>query len=272
MLLSPTPLPTPISFKSFHSTFALQNINDISSTYHVDISMFDPYLADLKKSRYSLLQFKNNFIREDSDEIHSGDIFLKINDQFIGCDTIKLTQILDTIPDDQKVKLQVLRYNQIKTLSVLPEVVVQEYPKKLELNDCFVCSNTPNFYLKNYKNKAPIHLPHRLLVSSNGSTIVPNSVYNAETEYGTTGYISKIGNTDVETFDDFARILQSEFVENKQRYFQITVMNEYKEIRDVYALDLTTFDDLEPKISFFDREQQKWKKSTLSEYVKNNLD
>ncbi|MDP3371995.1 MAG: trypsin-like peptidase domain-containing protein [Candidatus Paracaedibacteraceae bacterium] len=258
------PFPRPVSFKSFHCIYDTINADDICNYYGVTRTEIDPYLIDHAKTRQSLLCLMGNYKAKDSDAIHDGDVLLTVSGQKIGCNTIKITELLDAAKG--AVEIEVLRVGKIIKLSVVPEIAVQSYSKRMILDDITIYSNSASFYLKKYKKDAPI------LVSDENGVMgtKKHNVFELETEDHFNGVISKIGDQEVHTFDEFLCVFYKTYIQDGNEYLIFTTENEHGEMFETHHIDLTTLANLEPEITFFNNEERCWNKLHLSNYLHLN--
>ena len=253
------PVPQPISLKSFHCTFETMNAKDICDYHHIERHVIEPYLVDAAKTKQSLLYFIGNYrASKDAPQIQDGDVLLTINGHKIGCDTIKVTQILDA--NAGNVTIEVLRVGEIISLSILPHNAVQQYAKRFILDDVTVYSHTPSFFNEDYKENAPV------LVDS-GQTI-----YDLEKEGddGFHGAVKKINQTAVATFEDFLKAFHQKYVVAGYEHLTLTIHNEKDDFSITDQVDLTTLSTVAPRVTYFDYAVRSWKKLELERYLRQN--
>lgn len=247
-------VPQPLSLKSFHSIFDTVKVHDVLKYHH--ISDLSEYLIDREKNRNSLLIFEGSYkTTKDSDAIEDGDILLMVNGEKIGCDTIKITKILDSLDENQKATLTIVRNGRIVEIQVKPENAVQSYSKRIYIDDMYVYSNSSSFYAAQFKKDAPV-------AGTEGE-----SIYDLETTGELEGVIASVGQTEVKTFEEFLSVFHEEYVKKESNHMIFTIKKNKKKVAARHNIDLEALCRQEPRVTFFNQKELGWKKLLLSKYL-----
>lgn len=239
---------------SLGTTFTPESIFELEKFYDTPRGLLIPYLpTEDAESEKSLLVVDSNYKGTEGEALKAGDVILNINGVAVGCDSIRLTELLESRALSE---VKVLRLGDEVTLNVKPKITTQTFMKRIVLQHGAICSVGSALHMDSgFPLETAVYMSaHSDVDEEDGSSVA--------------GLVGAIGKIPTPTFNDFVRALHHVFVLGEKHHllFRIDTYNP-ADPHSVMKVDLSLLEGTELYVEQFDLTLHRWKKIALTAYV-----
>jgi S1-C subfamily serine protease len=244
---------SPVSIRSIGAPLDVENLSNISVYHDIDEELLLRYIPDDQMDEKKLIQFTRAFKGTTGDRIAPLDVLLRLEDQLIGADSMKMHALLE---GKENVKLEVLRRGEHLNLTVFPRQITQKFKRIIKTDEESFVEVTDT----DFEATAPVGS-----VVFSGEEGMAAFFLDDESDFET--YISHIGKSPVFTFEEVALALDDHYNKKERDHLIVTARSLTHPEANVSEIDLSGMGRRDLIVELFDETTRHWKKEALKDYA-----